>query len=87
MVMVDKMTLRKAISRLLLWSCLVLCAEDDVYWSLAKGPPSLVAPESSWLALPVVLATLIPSTTDYVGTFDYFSMQSMRLSGNDLHPA
>jgi uncharacterized membrane protein YbhN (UPF0104 family) len=37
------------------------------------------------LALPVgTLATLIPSTPGYVGTFDYFTVRAMSVLGNSI---
>lgn len=82
-LMLAKMAGKKTMSSLLAWSCLIWLAEGGVYWLLAQGLPALTVPESSWLALPVgTLATLIPSTPGYVGTFDYFTMQAMLVLGN-----
>ena len=40
-------------------------------------------PLAAWVAFPVgTLATLIPSTPGYVGTFDFFTMQAMAGLGN-----
>jgi uncharacterized membrane protein YbhN (UPF0104 family) len=43
----------------------------------------VTGPLAGWLALPVgTLATLIPSTPGYVGTFDYFTVKAMTELGN-----
>lgn len=83
--LLGKLAKRNTAVGLLLWSVLAWGAEGGVYWCLAKGLSALAVTEASWLALPVgTLATLIPSTPGYVGTFDYFTMQAMHLSGNDI---
>lgn len=70
-------------SRLLAWSFVVWIAEGGVFYFAAVSLPSLVSPLTSWLALPVgTLATLIPSTPGYIGTFDFSIMQVMTLLGN-----
>lgn len=72
---------------LLLWSMLAWLAEAGVFGFAALGIQLLTVPSASWLALPIgTLATLIPSTPGYVGTFDYFTVQAMTILGND-HPA
>ena len=69
--------------RLLFWSLLAWMAEGCVFYLAALALPSVAVPEAAWLALPVgTLATLIPSTPGYAGTFDYFTMQAMRAAGN-----
>lgn len=69
--------------RLLAWSTAVWLAEGGVFWFAASAMGSMTRPAAAWLALPVgTLATLIPSTPGYVGTFDYFVMQAMTTLGN-----
>jgi uncharacterized protein (TIRG00374 family) len=69
--------------RLVAWSCAAWLAEGCVFWLAALGVKSLAAPEAGWLALPIgTLATLIPSTPGYVGTFDYFTTLAMTSMGN-----
>lgn len=64
--------------RLAAWSLIVWAAEGCVFWFAALALPALSAPQAGWLALPVsTLATLIPSTPGYVGTFDYFTVRAM----------
>ena len=74
--------------RLVGWSGAAWLAEGGVYalvaQSMAASSTVLSVPGGSWLALPVgTLATLIPSTPGYVGTFDYFTAQAMVLAGNE----
>lgn len=69
--------------RLIGWSFLAWLAEGGVFWFAALSLPGLSAPLGGWLALPVgTLATLIPSTPGYVGTFDYFTARAMTELGN-----
>ncbi len=69
--------------KLIAWSALVWLAEGCVFWFSALALPSVIAPLASWLALPVsTLATLIPSTPGYVGSFDFFTIRSMTELGN-----
>lgn len=69
---------------LLLWSAAVWLAEGCVFWMVALSFKSILQPLAGWLALPVAtLATLVPSTPGYVGTFDYFALRAMTLVGND----
>ncbi len=54
----------------------------------ATALSALPTPDASWLALPVgTLATLIPSTPGYVGTFDYFIVQAMTALNNPVTAA
>jgi hypothetical protein len=70
--------------RLVIWSVAAWLAEGCVFWCAALAISSIPAPEAGWLALPVgTLATLIPSTPGYVGTFDYFTVRAMTVLGND----
>ncbi|KPC49381.1 lysylphosphatidylglycerol synthase transmembrane domain-containing protein [Amantichitinum ursilacus] len=65
------------------WLC-----EGCVYWFAALALADLSHPAAAWLALPVgTLATLIPSTPGYVGTFDYFARHAMTTLGNAATPA
>lgn len=71
--------------RLLGWSAGVWLIEGAVYWLVAKSVSGMAAAHGAWLAVPVgSLATLIPSTPGYVGTFDYFTAQAMVVVGNEL---
>lgn len=70
--------------RLAFWSLLAWSAEGCVFWFSALALPAISAPLAGWLALPVsTLATLIPSTPGYVGTFDYFTVRTMTELGNN----
>lgn len=74
--------------RMLIWSTAVWLAEGSLFWCAGRALTSLGNPEAGWLALPVAtLATLIPSTPGYVGTFDYFSIQAMTALGNGVAQA
>ncbi len=69
--------------RLITWSALAWSSEGAVFWCAARAFPALPKPSAGWLALPIgTLATLIPSTPGYVGTFDYFTIRAMTLTGN-----
>lgn len=69
--------------RLVAWSVAIWFAEGVTFWCAAKALPGLPTPSASWLALPVgTLATLIPSTPGYVGTFDYFTIRAMSVLHN-----
>lgn len=69
--------------RLAFWSLLVWLAEGCVFWFSGLALPVLAVPLAGWLALPIsTLATLIPSTPGYVGTFDYFTVRTMTELGN-----
>jgi uncharacterized protein (TIRG00374 family) len=69
--------------KLVSWSLMAWCAEGCVFWFSALALPSITMPLAGWLALPVgTLATLIPSTPGYVGTFDYFTVRAMTELGN-----
>lgn len=69
--------------RLIFWSLLAWIAEGFVFWFVALSLPSISNDLAAWLALPVgTLATVIPSTPGYVGTFDYFTAQAMAALGN-----
>ena len=67
----------------LVWTC-----EGAVYWAVAKAIPAMVVPEAAWLAMPVgTLATLLPSTPGYIGTFDYFAIAAAKAGGNSTAAA
>lgn len=73
---------------LFLWSLAVWVAEGCAFWLAALAFPSIIQPLSVWLAMPVgTLATLLPSTPGYVGTFDYFTVQAMTVLGNSVSSA
>lgn len=79
---------RSRLASLVLWSVLAWLLEGCAFWFAAMAVPSVVAPAAGWLALPVsALATLVPSTPGYVGTFDYFTLMAMRTVGNDAASA
>jgi uncharacterized membrane protein YbhN (UPF0104 family) len=71
--------------RLLIWSFAAWLAEGCLFWFAAFALSTITIPTSGWLALPVgTLATLIPSTPGYVGTFDYFTVRAMSVLGNSI---
>jgi glycosyltransferase 2 family protein len=71
--------------KLITWSLLAWLFEGFVFWLVALSLPSVTDPMASWLALSIgTLATVIPSTPGYVGTFDYFTAQAMLALGNDV---
>lgn len=73
----------RSMLKLISWSAMVWLAEGCVFWFAALALPSIDVPLASWLALPVgTLATLIPSTPGYVGTFDFFTARAMIALGN-----
>lgn len=68
---------------LIIWSIAAWSAEGVVFWCAAMALPDIQSPLAGWLALPVgTLATLIPSTPGYIGTFDYFTIKAMTTLGN-----
>lgn len=70
-------------AKLVAWSLAAWLAEGVVFWLVALAIPALTEPAAAWLALPVAtLATTIPSTPGYVGTFDYFAKIAMTAVGN-----
>ena len=74
--------------RLIGWSAGAWLIEGGVYALVAKSLAGIGAAQGAWLAVPVgTLATLIPSTPGYVGTFDYFTAQAMVLAGNEATAA
>jgi len=74
--------------RLIAWSAGAWLIEGAVYGLVAQSLAGMTAAQGAWLAVPVgTLATLIPSTPGYVGTFDYFTAQAMVLAGNEATAA
>lgn len=71
---------------LILWSGVAWLAEGTVFWCIAMALlPAIEIPQAGWLALPVgTLATIIPSTPGYIGTFDYFTIKAMTTLGNTI---
>lgn len=64
-------------------SALVWTFEGAVYWAVAMAIPVMQNPAAAWLAMPVgTLATLLPSTPGYIGTFDYFAIAAAEAGGN-----
>lgn len=79
----DHTSSRGTISKLVGWSFLAWIAEGMVFWLVALSIPSISNDLAAWIALPVgTLATVIPSTPGYAGTFDYFTAESMIAMGN-----
>lgn len=75
-------------ARLLVLSACAWVLEGLVFLCAAMALPSLARPVAAWLALPLgTLATIIPGTPGFVGTFDYFTTLAMRSAGNALAPA
>ena len=51
--------------------------------SSGTSTPLATTAAAAWLALPVgTLATLLPSTPGYIGTFDYFAIAAAEAGGN-----
>ena len=73
---------------LLSLSLVAWLAEGMVFFCAALSLSGVAVPAAGWLALPVgTLATLIPSTPGYVGTFDFFVVRAMAIAGNDMAAA
>jgi glycosyltransferase 2 family protein len=69
--------------KLILWSTLAWISEGLVFWFTALALPSILHPLAAWIALPIgTLATVIPSTPGYVGTFDFITAQAMTVLGD-----
>lgn len=69
--------------KLIIWSMFAWVAEGFVFWFAALALPSIFYPLAAWMALPIgTLATVIPSTPGYIGTFDFFTIQAMTVFGN-----
>jgi len=68
---------------LVLWSACAWGFEGAVFWSVAHAIPAMTVPSAGWLSFPVgTLATLLPSTPGYVGTFDFFAIKAAQAMGN-----
>lgn len=75
---------RAQILNLFALSLIAWIFEGFVFWFVAYATPSINNPLGGWLAFPVgTLATLIPSTPGYIGTFDYFTSLSMAECNNN----
>lgn len=86
--MLQRLARGTTMTRLAFWSFIVWLAEGCVFWFSALALPALDAPLAGWLALPVgTLATLLPSTPGYVGTFDFFTVRAMTGLGNSAAAA
>lgn len=73
---------------LLLWSAGAWGCEGAVFWAVANAVPAMAEPSAGWLAFPVgTLATLLPSTPGYVGTFDFFAIKAAQAMGNSAGAA
>jgi uncharacterized membrane protein YbhN (UPF0104 family) len=84
-VVLDHLSKGRMMMILTFWSLVIWTAEGCVFWFTALGLPSVSSPAAAWMALPIgTLATLIPSTPGYEGTFDYFVIQTMQSLGNDV---
>lgn len=74
--------------RLVAWSLAAWLFEAGVFYCVARALAGLAQPAAAWLATPVgTLATVIPSTPGYVGTFDFFTARAMTAAGNAPTPA
>jgi len=75
----------KTMLPLLAWTFGAWTLEGFVFWFCALALPSIQNPAAAWLALPVgTLATVIPSSPGYIGTFDYFVAEAMARTGDGL---
>ena len=82
-VSLDHTSQKTTIGKLVLWSFLAWIGEGLVFWFAALSLPDIANDLAAWVALPVgTLSTVIPGTPGYVGTFDYFTAQSMITMGN-----
>ena len=74
---------KKNLIKLIFWSFLAWFAEGLVFWVIALSIPEITNNLAAWIALPVgSLSTLIPSSPGYIGTFDYFTANSMFVMNN-----
>jgi hypothetical protein len=82
---ISHVSARTTMIRLLVWSLLAWICEGLVFWFCALALPAIDSPAVAWLALPVgTLATVIPSSPGYVGTFDFFVAQTLIHSGESM---
>ncbi|MBM0106511.1 flippase-like domain-containing protein [Steroidobacter sp. S1-65] len=85
---VRKILSRQSSLRLLSLTTIIWAIEFLIFWFVALAIPMLSHPISSLLALPVgTLATLIPSTPGFVGTFEYPIVVAMTSTGNSAAAA
>jgi glycosyltransferase 2 family protein len=81
--MLEYLSDRHLLGKLFAWTCAAWLCEGAVFWLCAMSMAAIGVPQAGWLALPAgTLATLIPGTPGYVGTFDYFVVRAMTLLGN-----
>ena len=74
--------------RLLFLTALAWSFEGLVFFCVALSIPTITEVFAIWLAFPVgTLATLIPSSPGYIGTFDFFTERAMSLLGNEKSAA
>lgn len=79
----DHMSGRHIVTKLIFLSFLAWVSEALVFFLVAMSVPTLTNISASLLAFSVgTLATVIPSTPGYVGTFDYFVAETMLKLGN-----
>ena len=84
--LLEYLSKKKLMAKLIGLSALAWITEGCVFWFAALALPSVNEPIAAWLALTVgTLSTVIPSTPGFIGTFDYFTSQSMVLMGNKLY--
>ena len=73
----------RVMGRLIGYSLVAWFFEGLVFWLCALALPAMSDSGAAWLAMPVgSLATAIPSSPGYIGTFDYFTTQAMMVLGN-----
>lgn len=73
----------RLLAGMLLWTLGAWLGEMGLFLSVAMAIPDLQHILGALLALPLAtLATLIPSTPGYVGTFDYFAKLALEQTGN-----
>lgn len=81
--MIEHMSSGRTMLKLLGWSALAWIAEGCVFWFVALAVPAIGWPKAAWLAMPSgTLATLLPGTPGYIGTFDFFTIKAMTLLHN-----
>lgn len=79
----DHMAQGHVAGRLLACSLVAWVLEGLVYVCVAQAIPAIGRPAAAWLALSVgTLATMLPGTPGFIGTFDYFVVLSMQSLGN-----
>lgn len=74
--------------KLLVLSVLAWLFEGSVFYAAARSIPAVHEPLAALLAFPVAtLATLLPSTPGYAGTFHYFAIWAAEIMGNPFAAA